>query len=153
MNIIQVDSREKRNDHILDVLGMYADIQTLNSKLPFGDYCNISKNAMRVVERKNSINELCTCLGTQRNRFTTELRNGTKLGFHIIILVEAEGYSCLEDLNNWQNPFKARNPHALSGLQIYKILKKFLSFYNIEIVFTTKDQAGFDVVRLLKAEA
>lgn len=152
MTIIQIDSREKRNDHILDVFHMYANISALHSKLPFGDYANISKNSLRVVERKNSINELCTCLGSQRKRFIAELRNGTKLGFHFIILVEADGYTCLEDLNKWINPYKAKTPRALSGPQIYKILVKFLEYYNMEIAFTTKDQAGFDIIKYLDAD-
>lgn len=152
MNIIQVDTREKRNDHILDTLNAAKDITVLKSKLPFGDYCNISNDVFRVVERKNSINELCNCLGAQHDRFRAELSKGSKLGFHFTILVEAEGYDRLEDLKMWKNPFKAKSKHAMTGEQLYKILDAFQRCYNIEVVFTTKEKAGADIIRLLNTK-
>lgn len=149
MEIIQVDTREKRNDHIVDVLDATDGITVLRSKLPFGDYCNISRNVFRVVERKNSINELCSCLGKQHERFKNELKGGHKLGYRFIILVEAEGYTTIEDLKNWENPFRKKCKRALTGKQIYKILKSYINYYNIEVEFTTKQNAGSDIIRLL----
>ncbi len=152
MEIIQVDTREKRNDHIVDVLDAANGITVLRSKLPFGDYCNISRNVFRVVERKNSINELCSCLGKQHERFKNELANGHKLGYHFIILIEAEGFTTIEDLKNWENPFRKKCKRALTGEQLYKILDTFQRCYNIEVVFTTKEKAGADIIRLLNTK-
>ena len=70
----------------------------------------------------------------------------------VIILIEAEGYTTIEDLKNWENPFRKKFKRALTGEQLYKILDAFQRCYNIEVVFTTKEKAGADIIRLLNTK-
>ncbi len=152
MNIIQIDSREKNNKHILDTFEMYSDLKLLTSKLPYGDYCNFN-NAFCVIERKNSINELATCLGKEHERFKKELSEARSFGIHIIILIEeSKEFINFEDIKNWVNPKLKKYPKAMTGEKMYKILSKYIEWYGIEVKFTTKDYVGFDIVELLNLQ-
>lgn len=88
---------------------------------------------------------------TTGNTFWTELANASNCGIHIIILVEEEGYFCLEDIKEWVNPFQKKNPRAISGNTIYKILSRYLEYYDMEIQFCDKAGAGERILELLKA--
>lgn len=145
--VIQVDSREKNNQHILEYFEA-NNIKYVDSKLYVGDYMNWD-NTRLVIERKNSILELVCTIGKYHNRFKSELTNATKIGIHIILLVEENGYNNIEDLKKWNNPFKSKNSRAMTGETVYKILKKYTECYNIEIQFTTKYQAGAKILSLL----
>lgn len=147
--VIQIDTREKANQHITDWFASRG-IKFITSKLYAGDYMNWD-NPRLVIERKNSIAELAVCLGKDHQRFRTELANATNCGIHIIILLEEEGYFCLEDVKEWVNPFQKKNPRAISGNTIYKILSRYLEYYDMEIQFCDKAGAGKRILELLKA--
>lgn len=148
---IQVDTREKNNNHILSV---FEDnkIMCLSSKLPFGDYMNLD-NPRLVVERKNSICELATNLCKDHIRFRSELKNAQSYGIHIILLIENNnGFTSVEDLKKWINPFHKKNPHAVSGEKLYKILVSMQNHYCFDIEFTSKAAAGSRIIQLLKTD-
>lgn len=147
--VIQIDTREKANQHITDWLSS-KDVKFISSKLVAGDYMNWD-NPRIVVERKNSILELASTLGAQHERFKAELKLSTDYGLHIIILVEEDGFFCLDDLKEWINPFFQKNPRAMSGSTIHKIMLRYLEYYDIEIQFCSKGDAGERILRLLKA--
>lgn len=52
-------------------------------------------------------------------------------------------------MKKWINPNLKRNPRAMTGEKMHKILSKYIEWYKIEVKFTTKDLAGFDIVELL----
>lgn len=147
--VIQVDSREKSNQHITD---RFTDkkIDYLVSKLPWGDYQNWD-NPRLIVERKHSILELVNSIGKDFERFKKELKEATRYGIHIIILIEEDGYFDLEDLKCWVNPYKKKNPRAMSGETLYKILHSHMQYYNVEVQFTTKNECADKILELLKA--
>lgn len=149
MHVIEVDSREKKNGHILTDLEMSDDIKVLKTKLAFGDYRNLSSDPFLVVERKNSMLEICTCCGSQIARFSKELKTAKTYGFHIVVLIESDECSSLDDIKDWINPYANKAKHALTGIQIWKILNRFVEYYNIEVRFTTKDMAGIDIMKIL----
>ena len=147
--VIQIDSREKSNHHITDC---FSDkkLDFLVSKLPFGDYMNWD-NPRLVIERKNSLLELANTLGKDHERFKNELKKATRFGVHIILLIEEDGYFDLDDIKYWVNPYKAKNPRAISGETIYKILYSYTQYYNIEIQFTSKGDCANIILEMLKA--
>lgn len=149
MYIIEVDSREKKNGHILADLEMSDDIKILRTKLAFGDYRNLSTDQFLVVERKNSMLEVCSCCGSQIARFSNELKTAKSYGIHIVVLIESDECSCIDDIKEWINPYASKSKHALTGMQIWKILNRFVEYYGIEIRFTTKDMAGLDIMKIL----
>lgn len=147
--VIQVDSREKSNQHITDYFTK-KKIDYLISKLPFGDYMNWD-NPRLVIERKHSILELVNSIGTDFKRFKKELKEATRYGVHIIILIEEDGYFDFEDLKCWCNPYKKKNPRAMTGETLYKILQSHMQYYNVEVQFTTKNLSADRILELLKA--
>lgn len=147
---IQIDTREKKNEHIIAVLEN-SGIMCLHSKLPFGDYMNLD-NPRTVIERKNSLCELATCLCKDHERFRNELKNAQSYGIHIIILIEdSDGRNSVEDIKSWVNPFKKKNPHAVSGETLYKILVSMQDKYCFDIEFTSKAASGSRIIQLLGA--
>ena len=147
--VIQIDSREKNNQYITDC---FTDkkIDYLVSKLPFGDYMNWD-NPRLIIERKNSLTELALSLGRDFYRFKKEIKEATRLGVHIVILIEENGYFNLEDIKCWSNPYKKKNPRAISGETLYKILSSHIQYYNVEVQFTTKNECADKILELLKA--
>lgn len=147
--VIWIDSREKNNQHVTDC---FADknIDFFVSKLPYGDYMSLD-NARLICERKSGLLEVVSTIGTEHERFKKELKDATRYGIHIIILIEEEGFFCLEDVRSWVNPFNKKNPRAMSGETIYKILSAYTKYYNVEVQFTCKGDAAQKILELLKA--
>lgn len=147
--VIWIDSREKNNQHITDC---FADkrIDYFVSKLPIGDYMSLD-NARLIIERKNSILEIVSTIGAEHERFKKELKDATKYGIHIIILIEEEGFFCLEDVKSWVHPYIKKNPRAMTGETIYKILSAYTQYYDVEIQFTCKGDSAQRILELLKA--
>ena len=95
--------------------------------LPFGDYCEVTKEVSETVDRrrtrlkkidlfgdikiavdrKNSIDEICgnVCSTTSAHeRFRDEVILAQKCGCKFYVLIEDEKVTSLEDLEKWQNP-------------------------------------------------
>lgn len=147
--VIWIDSREKGNTHITDCFAS-KHIDYFVSKLPFGDYMSLD-DARLICERKNGLLEIVSTIGTEHERFKKELKDATRYGIHIIILIEEEGFFCLEDVRSWVNPFSKKNPRAMTGETIYKILSAYTQYYNVEIQFTCKGDSAQRILELLKA--
>lgn len=148
--VIQVDSREKSNQHITDCFAG-KKIDYLVSKLPFGDYWNWC-NPFVVVERKHSLLEVVRTLGSSHTQFLAEIKECSKHGVHMILLIEeTQGFFELSDIIYWKNPYTDKNPKAMQGITIYKILKKYCEYYDFEVQFTTKNESADKILELLKA--
>jgi len=57
----------------------------------------------------------------------------------------------LEDIIYWKNPYTNKNPRAMQGTTIYKILKQYCEYYDFEVQFTTKEDSADRILELLKA--
>ena len=74
--------------------------------------------------------------------FTKDLNKELKV-------IEEEGYFCIEDIKSWCNPYRKKNPRSMSGETAYKILNAYTQYYNVEIQFTCKGDAGQRILELL----
>lgn len=94
--VIVYDTREQKNNHILDYLKS-KKVVVINNKLDVGDYtCFIPKNIdlgiVRdtyipvVIERKNSLDELSGNFAQNRDRFESEMLRAN--GIKLILMVE-----------------------------------------------------------------
>ena len=95
--------------------------------LPFGDYCEVTKEVSETVDRrrtrlkkadlvgdikiavdrKNSIDEICgnVCSTTKAHeRFRDEVILAQKCGCKFYVLIEDEKVTNLDDLEHWENP-------------------------------------------------
>lgn len=152
MTII-VDSREKPRA-IKKILARFEseDIQHHVSKLPVGDYMSLD-NARLVIDRKQSLGELCGNVCQQHRRFAAELELAGKLGIKLIILCEhGGGIEKLEDVAGWVNPRLKDSPMAMSGERLYRVLLAMSKKYNAEFLFCDKDSTGRRIIELLGGE-
>lgn len=140
MKII-VDTREKNNYHILEYWDN-SKIEYIKKSLEFGDYsffipANIDLGIMKdihfdkeiVIERKNSLDELCGNLGKNRQQFENELLRATK-GRKFILMVEDATF---------QNLLRGNYRSLLSSKALFSSLMTFQNRYNVIITFMEKD--------------
>lgn len=98
--IILVDSREKKNTHILDYFNKHG-ISYKITKLEYGDYSfmlpesaagqDIFFHRNIIIERKGSLEELSGNLAQERNRFETEFLKAGNDNCKIYLMVESPG--------------------------------------------------------------
>ena len=148
---ILIDTREKPNA-IGKILNQFDDndIKYARSKLFVGDYMSLS-NAKYVIDRKQNLQELCGNVCQQHQRFKSELQRANELGIKVCILVEHGGnITCLDDVKNWINPRLKKNPKAIKGETLYKILNTISWNYDVDFVFCKKGETGLKIIELLE---
>lgn len=113
--------REKLN------VGDYsAEFQTPDGKI-------ISLKDAVVVERKNSIDELCMCFTTERGRFEREFKRAADCGIKIYLLVENATFEAV-----YNGKYRSKmNPKSLLASML-----AWLSRYNCVLVFCKAETSG-----------
>ena len=148
--IIQVDSREQKFDHVTKYFDS-QEIKWVKSKCVVGDYVNL-ENPMVVIDRKKDLQEVAGNVCQQHERFVRELELAKELGYKMIILVEEPNITALTNVCSWYNWRRKKNPKAVSGKTLYKIMHTMREKYGIEWKFTTKENCGKTIVELLGGE-
>lgn len=145
--IIQVDSREQKYDHVTKYFDEQG-IKWVKSKCVVGDYVNL-ENPMVVIDRKKDLQEVAGNVCQQHDRFVRELELAKELGYKMIVLVEEPNIKQLVDVCGWYNWRKKKNPRAVSGKTLYKIMSTISDKYNVSWEFTSKSNCGKRIVELL----
>lgn len=146
--VIQIDSREQKYDHVVRYLDSQG-IKHVRSKCVVGDYVNL-ENPMVVIERKKDLQEVAGNVCQQHDRFVRELELARELGYKLIVLIEEPGMSKLSDVCTWYNWRRKKNPRAINGKTLYKIMLTMQEKYEVEWQFTTKSKCGERIVELLE---
>lgn len=146
--VIQIDSREQKYDHVINYLDSQG-IKWVRSKCVVGDYVNL-ENPMVVIDRKKDLQEVAGNVCQQHDRFVRELELARDLGYKLIVLVEEPNITTLTNVCSWYNWRRKRNPKAVSGKTLYKIMLTMSQKYGVEWQFTTKGKCGERIVELLK---
>lgn len=146
--VIQVDSREQKYDHIIRYFDA-QEIKWVRSKCVVGDYINL-ENPMVVIDRKKDLQEVAGNVCQQHERFVRELELAKELGYRLIVLVEEPNIKSLPQVYNWYNWRRKKNPRAVDGKTLYKIMETLSNRYGVEWQFTTKEKCGERIVELLK---
>lgn len=157
--MIKVDTREKKNKHILDYFKL-KDIEYCTEKLDFGDYISDYYKNRYVIERKASICEFAGNCGRGHIRFKKELERCRDAGYKMIILIE-EHYN-YENLPCWTNEMtkygyiykKDGNivpRRSISGKQIYSICNKWKKEFGCIIIFCDKQRAGSVIENIFRS--
>lgn len=180
---IIVDSRENANDHIIKYFDK-KKIPHISNKLDYGDYsCYLPSNPelgiMRdlyfdcYIERKNSLEEISTNIGSKRVQFESELLRAKDSKFTIMI-EKKENEQALSILNKIvkSNPSLSNNEinilkKAINGIGSFEdiifhnydteyneksFIASLLAFkyrYDIDINFIEKKCAGFFIHKQL----
>lgn len=141
MMIIKIDTREQKNEHIVEFLDNRG-IAWQSCKLDAGDYGafipateGITDRPLHlnaVIERKNSLDELAQTV-KERNRFENELSRAKRRDTRFIIMVEDGSYSGMIR-KQYRSEYTAK---ALTGS-----LMAFEARYNVSIQHVAKADAG-----------
>jgi ERCC4-type nuclease len=146
--VLQIDSREQKFDHVTNYLDSQG-IKWVKSKCVVGDYVNL-ENPMVVVDRKKDLQEVCGNVTKDHARFVRELELAKDLGYKMIVLVEEPTINSLSQVPTWYNWRRKKNPKAINGRTLYKIMLTMAEKYGFEWQFTTKSKCGEKIVELLK---
>lgn len=153
---IIVDTREKRNEHILDFFNK-KNIPYVTKKLDYGDYsCMLPANSFEgqerelyfdrdiVIERKANIDELAGNLKDDAVRLKNELGAINKYGIRCILLLEDKNFDENIRAGNYRSQY---NPNSL-----YNRLKKLIEIrYGVPIRPIGSEYTGSEIANTLKA--
>lgn len=165
---IRIDTREHKREYEritaqFDALGVTYE----RKKVDEGDYV-VPENPRLVIERKKNLQELCSNVTHQHERFQKELMRAKTKEIKMIILCEhGNGIESLEDVFFWENPRRKDHAYrmvngkpkwiyipepkrATSGVQLYKCLNTIRSRYGVEFVFCEPEETGQKIIELLR---
>ena len=140
---VVIDTREQRNEHILDWLES-RELAYLKRKLAVGDYSAMLEGQTLesdvAIERKGSIDEIAGNFTAERDRFEREMLRGKANRTQLFLLIE----NC-----SWQD-IMAHNYR--SKMQPKALLASLLSWqarFNLNVIFCGKDEAGTIIYSIL----
>lgn len=148
--VIQIDSREQKYDHVTRYFDS-QDIKWVRSKCVVGDYINL-ENPMVVIDRKKDLQEVAGNVCQQHERFVRELELAKELGYKLYVLIEEPNIKSLSEVCTWFNWRRRKNPKAINGKTLYKIMLTMEQKYGVEWRFTSKENCGKSIVELLEGK-
>lgn len=148
--VIQIDTREQKYDHVQRYFDSHG-IKTVRSKCVVGDYVNL-ENPMVVIDRKKDLQEVAGNVCQQHDRFVRELELTKELGYKLIVLIEEPTIKSLGEVPQWYNWRRKKNPKAVNGKTLFKIMCTMQDKYGVNWLFTTKSNCGKRIVELLGGE-
>ena len=149
--VIQVDTREQKYEHVTKYFDSQG-IKWVKSKCVVGDYVNL-ENPMVVIDRKKDLQEVAGNVCQQHERFIRELELAKELGYKMIVLVEEPTMICLEDVCHWYNWRRKKNPKAITGKTLYRIMSTVAEKYGCDRRFTSKTMCGATLIARLSGDA
>ena len=146
--MIVVDSREKKNLHILKYFETH-NIDYIVQKMDVADY-QIKGRENLVIDRKQNLDELSRNLTNRSDhaRFWKEIRRANGSGIKLIILCEHGGQiKSIPDVAKWHSKYSPVSGRALME-EIYRVHIA----YSVEFIFCEKWQTAQLILELLKGE-
>lgn len=154
--IIEIDTREKPRaiEKIVDYF-QRENIKYIRTKLYVGDY-RVMERPLRVVDRKQSIEELAKNCTSDHRRFLAELERCRDIGAELILLVEQNEYTDrgrrvkvneISDLMLWSSPHT-----TIRGEQVFRVLASWTARYPLTVEFCEKRNTGKRIMEILNDE-
>ena len=145
--LIIVDSREKKNSHILRYFDEHG-IKYVIRKMDVADYQTEGRDKL-VIDRKQNLDELATNLTNPKDkgRFWREVRRAHASGIKMIVLCEhGKGVKSIPDVVGWNSKYSPVNGRILQE----KIYQCHIS-YGVEFLFCRKSETAAKIIELLEA--
>ena len=145
--LIIVDSREKKNAHILRYFDDHG-IKYVIRKMDVADYQTEGRDNL-VIDRKQNLDELATNLTNPKDkgRFWREVRRAHASGIKMIVLCEhGKGVKSIPDVVGWNSKYSPVNGRILQE----KIYQCHIS-YGVEFLFCRKSETAAKIIELLEA--
>lgn len=153
--ILFCDTRQQKGKHKLKEEYFESQgIEIIRTKLAFGDYQN-PQNPSIAIDTKKDIQELIIDVTKDHERFKRELQLAKKCGAKLIILIEDEQVTCINDLYSWYNWRLKKSPKATKGSTLAKMLTTIQNNtddYNCEFLFVKKSECGAKIIELLSQQ-
>lgn len=143
--MIIVDSREKKNSHILKYF-ITHDIDYVVQKMDVADY-QIQGKENLVIDRKQNLDELSRNLTNRSDhaRFWKEVRRAKERGIKMIILCEHGGQiKDITSVANWKSKYS-----TVSGRHLMEEIYRVHIAYGVDFLFCDKRSTGRRIVELL----
>ena len=144
--IIIVDTREKRNEHILRYFDRHG-IEYRIEKLEIGDY--MLDGGTISVDTKRSVDELASNMlnRADHSRFLREAKRAADSGIKLIVLLETSKYKAIPDLREWRSKYS-----GISGRSLMDAIYKTHISYGVEFMFAPKVSTGRRILEILSME-
>lgn len=144
------------------------DVTIIRTKLLVGDY-TLPTDQSVCVDTKAGLQEVCSNLVQEHERFRRELETAVSAGIKLIVLVEGEpGIHRVKDVENWRNPrrtkwFRINAAHKagkmkgvkipkyppISSERLMKMMETVAERYQCEWKFCGRDDTGRAIWELL----
>lgn len=153
--LIQIDTREKGNKEVLEYFDRNG-IRYIHSKLYTGDYID-AHNPKVIIDLKKDIEEVINNVTYEHKRFVEEIRKANEdMRCKLIILIR-QPLQSLESVKTYQvrkyskyNRNFAGQPVSYMNMEtLYKIMATMEKKYDIEWRFTTREDAGKEIINIL----
>ena len=143
--MIIVDSREKKNSHILKYF-IKNDIDYIVQKMDVADYQIEGKDNL-VIDRKQNLDELSRNLTNRSDhaRFWKEVRRAKERGIKMIVLCEHGGQiKNIQSVANWVSKYS-----PVSGRHLMEEIYRVHIAYGVDFLFCDKRSTGKVIIELL----
>lgn len=143
--MIIVDSREKKNSHILKYF-ITHDIDYVVQKMDVADYQIQGKDNL-VIDRKQNLDELARNLTNRSDhaRFWKEVRRAKEKNIKMIILCEHGGQiKDIKSVANWHSKYS-----PVSGRHLMEEVYRVHIAYGVDFLFCDKRTTGRRIIELL----
>lgn len=143
--VILVDTREKKNQHILDFFDKNG-IKWKSKKLDFADYGVEFPEEYRhldncvVVEKKNGIDEINGNFTTKREQFHAEFKRANAAGSRIHLVIENA---------TWKKIVNGSYRSKIYPASVVASILTFNAMYDASVWFVGKDESPILIYRLL----
>lgn len=138
--MICIDSREKKNKHIVNYFDKH-NIPYVIKKLDACDYSGSQSDVL--IERKQNLAELAGNVTKENGRRFKAEFDRVPVDKKVYVLVE-ENISSLEEVVNWQGKYT-----KLCGATLYKYLVSYQRRHGLEFIFCHKNSSGKIIAELL----
>lgn len=145
--VILVDTREKKNDHILKYFKeqkipyVIEKLQTADYSFYLPNYFDIGADRLFLVEKKNSLDEIAGNFTKDRDRFTREFER-----------VDAEHIHLVIENATWKRLFNETYRSKLPAKSFMASMLTFNIRYNCPIWFVGIDESPILIYNILKYE-
>lgn len=143
--IIEIDTRNKKDFYLTEYLDKKG-IKWIRNKLYSGDV-KLLQNTEILIDLKKDLLELCGNLTkmSEHERVKREILKAKEIGCkRFIFLINDKKIKNVDEVINWES-----KRTKVKGETLMKIMKTMSNKYDVEFVFTTKENAGEKVLNLL----
>lgn len=144
--IIEIDTRNKKDDFLTNYLDEHK-IKWIRNKLYAGDVKLLNSTEV-IIDLKASTEEIVhnLCNNEEHRRIRAELEKAKIIGCKkFIFLIKDDDVTCLDDLKNWSS-----SRTKVRGETLIKIMLTMKDRYGCRFIYTTKENIGKEVLKLLK---